>query len=197
MNRTTGFTFFKMMITHEQIPVRPLMGHDYSRTFAQGTGAVERGDHCGTNELGSIGNSLHRISQGLGDFKRDDVLLFFLHSHLPSQRGPSVIVHRSSVTRRGTPREDGGDTRLSIHASSTAIPSHYTRPGESLRFSSQQAYYYFVTPPCQDTDVWIKRELVARGLWHLTISSKINIAAGLPWFNPTKVPKALWANNEF
>ena len=85
VDRVAGFAFFEMMVACEQIPVRPLVGHDYACAFAQRTDAVEGSDHGGSDKLGPIGNPFHGISQRFRDLERDDVQLFLFHGHVPSK----------------------------------------------------------------------------------------------------------------
>ena len=84
VNRITGLALLEMVVIGEQIPVRPLVWHYYSRPFAEGADTVQGGDHCRADELGSIGNSFHGVSQGFRDLECDDVQLFLLHGQVPS-----------------------------------------------------------------------------------------------------------------
>jgi len=79
MNCIAGFTLLEMMVAYEQIPVRPLVWHDYSRSFAERTDAVQGGNYCRADELGPIGDPFHRFSQRFRDLERDDVQLFSFH----------------------------------------------------------------------------------------------------------------------
>jgi hypothetical protein len=92
MDCITGFTFLEMMFGSEQVPVRPLVGHDYSCAFAQGADAVEGGNHCGSDELGPIGDPFHRLPQRFRYLECNDVELFFFHERDLSSGRIVVIV---------------------------------------------------------------------------------------------------------
>jgi hypothetical protein len=84
VNSTAGLALFEMMMIYEDFPMRPLMGHYYAGPLAQGTNAFQGRDHCRPNELGPVGNPLHRLSKRFGHLERYDVEFFSFHGSVVS-----------------------------------------------------------------------------------------------------------------
>jgi hypothetical protein len=59
-----------------------------SRTVAHGAHALERGEDRRANELGPVGDALHRLDQGFLGLEGDDLLFAAQSGHdLPPEKG--------------------------------------------------------------------------------------------------------------